>query len=720
MISVRSCSLLFVATLLVAQSGPLTLLHQPPSPRLRKGALQPDLATQGKVVQPYGKLPLSFEANQGQTDAQVQFLSRGPGYTLFLTGDGAVFSFQGDKARAEASVISREPRPSPALPATSAVLRMKLAKANSTAEPTGEGELPGKANYFVGNDAKHWHSNVPTYARVKYEGIYPGIDLVYYGNERQLEYDFIVAPGADPRRIEFDLRGANKISRDEHGDLVLRMGEREVRWHRPVAYQEKDGARQEIAARYLLKDENRVEFEVADYDPQRTLFIDPLIYSTYLGGSGSDEGFGIAVDSAGNAYVTGETSSTDFPTLNSLQPSNAGNIDAFVTKLNPSGSALVYSTYLGGSGLDQGSGIAVDSSGNAYLTGFTNSTDFPTMNPLQPAYGGGGDAFVAKITQTGSALVYSTYIGGSNADAGLGVAVDGLGNAYVAGLTRSTNFPTVNPLQPANGGEDDAFVAKLNPSGSALVYSTYFGGTGTDVANAIAVHSGNAYITGYTTSANLPIMNALQPAHGAFPDAFVAMINRSGSALVYSTYLGGDGWDQGNGIVVDTLGNAYITGSTQSTDFPTMKPLQKLLRGGFDAFVTKLNPAASALIYSTYLGGSKDDFGQGIALDTTGNAYVTGYTSSTNFRTVRALQPTNGGLSDAFVTKLNPSGSGFAYSTYLGGVGDDHGNGIAQHAGNAYVTGQTGSANFPTMNPLQPANAGQVNVFVTEISRPSP
>jgi Beta-propeller repeat len=721
MISVLSRSVLTVTVLVLAQAGAPIPIQQHLALESPNDIVQPDLAAQDRIAESYGKLPLSFEANQGQTDAQVKFLSRGSGYTLFLTGDEAVFSFRRNKAKHDTSIISRQPQPSQALPAANAVLRMKLVKPNVAAEPTGEDQLLGKTSYLVGNDSKMWHSNVPTYAKVKYEGVYPGIDLVYYGNQRQLEYDFIVAPGADPRRIQFDVRGANKITRDDHGDLVLQTGVGEVRWHAPVAYQEKDGVRQEIAAGYVIKDKNRVEFEVANYDSRKALFIDPLIYSTYLGGSGGgDYGLGIAVDNSGNAYVTGATASDGFPTVNPLQPAGGGGTDAFVAKFNPSGSALIYSTYLGGNHDDFGNGIATDNSGNAYVVGMTNSPDFPTMSPLQPANGGGYDAFVAKLNPTGSALVYSTYLGGRQDDYGFGIAADSSGNAYVTGETGSYNFPTANPLQPANGGVNDAFIAKLNPTGSALIYSTYLGGHGNETGYGIAVHSGNAYVTGYTTSTNFPTVNPLQPANAGVNDAFVTEINPTGSALIYSTYLGGRRYDQGNGIAVDSSGNAYVVGTTQSTNFPTVNPLQRVLRGGLDAFVTKLNPTGSALIYSTYLGGSLDDHGFGIAVDTSGSAYVTGITLSTNFRTVKPLQPTNGGLDDAFVAKVNPSGSALAYSTYLGGSGVDYGLAIAQHSGNAYVTGYTASTNFPTMNPLQPANAGQANAFVSEISRPAP
>jgi len=577
--------------------------------------------------------PLAFERNQGQTSSQVKFLARGQGYTLFLTSGETVLALH--KASANPGV-----------------LRMKLLGANPSPDVSGVDEMSGKSNYFIGNDAKNWRTNVPMYAKVKYKSVYSGIDLVYYGKQRQLEYDFVVASGADPRRIQLCIRGARKIRRSEDGDLVLAIDAGEIRWHRPVAYQEKGGVRQEVAAHYAVKG-NRVGFEVADYDLRRPLFIDPLIYSTYLGGSGEDTGAAIAVDSSGNAYVTGYTRSTNFPTMNPLQPSlGASDGNAFVAKLNPTGSALVYSTYLGGSDQDGGNGIAVDSSGNAYVTGFTLSTNFPTVNPL--ACGGNGDAFVAKLNPTGSALVYSSCFGGSGYDAGLGIAVDSSGNAYVTGETTSTDFPTMNPLQPANaGGGYDAFVAEINPAGSALVYSTYLGGSSEDFGYSIAVDgSGNAYVTGATTSTDFPTMNPLQPVFGGNGDAFVAKLNPTGSALVYSTYLGGSSGDFGAGIAVDGSGNAYVTGSTGSHNFPTMNSTQPY-GGNGDAFVAKLNPTGSALVYSTYLGGSAVDYGYGIAMDGSGNAYVIGYTESANFPTMNPLQPVfGGGTYDAFVAVI--------------------------------------------------------------------
>src|ERR1035441_2626489 len=699
--------LCLTATFLFSQSNPVPLVNQA------------DPKAQAKILDSYGKLPLSFEANHGQTDKGVKFLSRTDGYTLFLTGDEAVLALSGTKMNKDKAKITSAAHSLPSGMTASqagAVLRMKLRNANPTVKVTGVDELAGTSNYFIGNDPTKWRTSVPTYAKVKYEGIYSGIDLVYYGNQRQLEYDFIVAPGADPRRIQFDVRGTKRIRRDKHGDLVLKMADDEIRWRKPVVYQEANGTRQEIAARYAITDMNRVGFEVAAYDASRPLYIDPLIYSTYLGGSGADYGKGIAVDSAGNAYVTGITNSTNFPTMDPLQPTyGGGDNDVFVTKLNPSGSALVYSTYLGGSSYDGAYGIAVDNAGNAYVTGTTVSTDFPTMNPLQPAYGGGyTDTFVSKLNPTGSALVYSTYLGGSDYDYGYAIAVDSAGNACVTGYTESTNFPTTNPLQPTSGGTGDAFVSKINPAGSAFVYSTYLGGSGFDQGLSIAVDStGNAYLTGYTNSTDFPVtpgaFETTGPGYG-----FVSKINPIGSALVYSTYL--DGSDP-TGIAVDSTSNAYVTGSTGSINFPTtpgafQEVCKVNFRGCLDAFVTKFNPSGSALIYSTYLGGSGSDGADGIAVDSSGSVYVTGVTFSKNFPLMNPVQSTYGG---AFISKLNPSGSALDYSTYLGG-GPDGGYAIAvDSAESAYVTGYTGSTNFPTVNPIQPTNGGGYDAFVSKI-----
>jgi len=694
------------------------------------------------VSESYGKLPLQFEANRGQTDKDVRFLSRGPGYGLYLTASEAVLMLAKPDAKAQKSVA----------------LRMSLVGAARKPVLTGLDELPGKANYFIGKNPSKWRSNVPTYAKVQYRNVYPGIDLVYYGKQQQLEYDFVVAPGADPKKIVLGFKGADKLKIDAGGDLLLQTAGNDIRQHKPVVYQDIDGFRREIAGGYVRKGADRVGFKLAAYDATRPLIIDPVVlsYSTYLGGSGSggDGGHGIAVDAGGNAYVTGGTTSADFPTtLGAFQSGLApAGSNVFVTKLNPTGSALVYSTYLGGSGGEGGSAIAVDAGGNAYVTGGTGSIDFPTTAGAFQATlaGGSSNVFVTKLDPTGSALVYSTYLGGSgtSGDGASGIAVDGAGNAYVAGTASSNDFPTQAAFQPTLAGGDrygaaNGFVTKLDPSGSSLVYSTYLGGTSTrafDAAAAIAVDAGgNAYVTGRTTSENFPTTpGAFQSTIGSsaptdFPqDAFVTKFNSAGS-LVYSTYLGGSGTDYGMGIAVDAAGNAYVTGYAGSTDFPTTAGAYQpaFTGGGGDAFVTKLDPTGSALVYSTYL-GSFDADGDAIAVDAAGNAYVTGATYMICGRfscakrfptTLGAPQPDYGGSgSDSFVAKLNPDGSALVYSSYLGGSGADFGSGIAvDTSGNAYIAGSTNSSNFPVSGTaFQPMLHGLSNAFVAKFGDAAP
>jgi hypothetical protein len=670
--------------------------------------------TQARLSETYGRLPLRFEANHGQTDPQVDFISRGDRHVLFLTPLEAVLAFAPPPSRAEGS---------------GAVLRMRFVGANPEPRVKGLEELPGKTNYFIGNDPALWRANVPTYGKVRYEGLYAGIDLIYYSHRGHLEYDFVVRSGADPSAIVLGFKGADRLEVTDQGDLVLHTGAGAVRQRKPVMYQEVDGVRKEIPGGYVLADKHQVRFRVAAYDTRQALVIDPILfYSTSLGGSGDDAGLRLAVDAAGNAYVTGSTNSSDFPTTAGAgQTTLASTGDAFVTKLNPTGSGIVYSTYLGGSGQEDGLGIAVDAAGNAYVTGLTDSSDFPTTAAaVQPTFAGVADAFVTKLDPTGSALVYSTTLGGSGFDRGFGIAVDASGNAYVMGLTNSVDFPTTaGAVQPTlAGGWFDAFVTKLNPTGSALVYSTFHGGDGFDCSFGIAVDAaGSAYVTGLTDSRNFPTTaGAFQTTIGGSSDAFVTKLNPAGSALVYSTYLGGSGQDEGLGIAVDRADSAYVTGRTGSANFPTtVGAFRTTIGGPGDAFVTKLNPAGSALVYSTAVGGSDFDRGFGIAVDAAGSAYVTGETFSSDFPTTAgAFQTTFAGVEDVFVTKVDPTGSALVYSTYLGGSGYDLGSGIAVDAlpnANAYVAGLTASADFPTTpGAFQATFGGGVDAFVAKIT----
>ena len=697
-----------------------------------------------------GALPLNFELNQGQTNEQVKFLARSAGYLLFLTATESVMVLENPaahrrgKENREARGITDyqeldESRPKP----PRAVVRMKLEGANTAPLIQASEQLPATTNYFAGADPTQWRTNIPTYKRIRYAQVYPGIDMVYYGNMRQLEYDFVVAPGANPEVIQIGFRGIRDFQIDSLGDLVFHTPHGEIRQTKPVAYQERNGVREDVDVNYVPLGVRRVGFQVGDYDWTRPLIIDPvLVYSTYLGGSGFDQGYAIAVDSSGSAYVTGRTAAIDFPTTTDAFQTNYGGGDAFVAKLNPAGTALVYSTYLRGA---SGNGIAVDSAGNAYVTGDAGTTNFPTTANAFNTSPMGFDAFVTKLNSAGSALVYSARFGGNLDDFARGIALDSAGNAYITGWTgcRSAvcTFPTVNAFQPNYaGGTNDAFVTKLDSSGSTLVYSTYLGGGAVinateDWGEAIAVDSsGSAYVTGYTYAPDFPTTSGAFDRARAGLDAFITKFTPDGASLVYSTFLGGAGREQGFGIAVDASGSAYVTGLTESLDNPFSTAYEGFpvtssafqAKGSYDAFVTKFNPQGSALVYSTYLGGSSGvDRAWAIALDNAGNAYVTGDTNSTNFPTVNAIQATyGGGLKDAFVTKLSANGSALLYSTFLGGALTDEGRGIAVNGTDAYATGDTSSNNFPTVNAAQNNNGGGLfnhdDAFVVRISDVGP
>ncbi len=669
----------------------------------------------------FAHLPMSFEANRGQTDPQVEFVSRGSGYTLFLTKNEAVFSLN-----------------APSNHETQATLRMRFDGTNRGARLTGADELAGKSNYFIGKDAKQWHTSIPTFAKVENHELYPGVDLVYYGNQQTLEYDLRVAPGADPAQIAFQFRAdepvhsgrnvASEVHVDAHGDLVSPNGA--ILLHKPDVYQtfvnKSDATEKRIVeAKYVVKENNRVSFAIGRYDRNQTLVIDPVVpfYSTYLGGANNDYGYGIALDAKGNAYITGSTASLNFPVLGCIQCVNAGGLaDAFVTELNPGG--LVYSTYLGGAGNDYGYGIAVDPLGNAYVTGSTSSANFPVALCFQCLFqGGAADAFVTEIAAGGAGLVYSTYLGGKAADYGRAIAVDPAGDAFVTGNTTSKNFPVPGCVFGClPGGLSDAFVAELQrkPGGPvALVYSDYLGGAANDYGYGIAVDPNqNVYVTGATSSVNFPVTApaCFQCAPQGLSDAFVTHVAPFGAALVNSTYLGGPTNDYGYGIAIDGQQTVYVTGSTAGP-FPLGPCFQCVYGGGAsDAFVTRLDPGLVGIIYSTYLGGVGTDAGRGIAVDAMGDADVTGNTNSKNFPVANCFQCLLNGGMDAFVTSLTPPGVAVVYSTFLGGKGSDFGRGIAVNlAFNPtvhYVTGYTNSPNFPIIGAGFPP-AGLYDAFVT-------
>jgi uncharacterized repeat protein (TIGR01451 family) len=919
-----------------------------------------DPITRTRIEQAYGKLPMRFEANQGQTDARVKFTARGAGYAVFLTGDEAVLQLR-KRERASGKTAERQMADQAV---ESVALRMKLVGSNRSSQVSGIGKLQTTSNYFIGNDPAGWRRGVSNYSRVKYESVYPGIDLVWYGNQQLLEHDFLIAPGADPSRIKVSFSGAKEMSTDDEGALVLRAGDEDLRLLKPHAWQESEGSRRTIDCDYRLSEKDQVEFRLGEYDTTLPLVIDPvLVYSTYIGGIGTDFGQDIAVDGQGAAYIIGQTDSADFPGPSPIQPAIGTLMDAYVLKINPAGDAVVFGTWIGGNSTDTASAISVDPRGNIYLVGTTDSSDFPLQNPLQPSKGGLSDSFALKIDSSGAALLYSTYIGGTGIDGASALAVDGNGNVYLTGSTDSGDFPVANAFQPAksgsgayasdNGGEswgeignglrgadvNDLVIAPGDPStlyagtdrgvfksvdrgstwnllggtqfiryinqvivdpstpdilyavsapqlfkstdggaswvpksiilrtmaidpttpsklyagtfdgisistdggdswtpvfippvsggtigqvesivfdpitpttvylGARGVYKSVDGGaTWTFAGNngfpqatiiRIAISRSNP-ATLYAISNNPTIFKSINaganwsllntPAIGIFspfpwplvvspdnpdvvyvgsrssgifrsnnggvswdtvnnglnardiraiaidPDsparfyagsesgdeAFVAKLDATGSSFLYSSYLGGGASDTGTSIVVDSSGTAYIAGFTTSVNFPVVNAFQATLAGAGDVFVARVNESGSALSWSTYLGGANFDSGSGIALSRTGDIYVAGITSSSDFPVNNAVQPSLNGFQDGFIARLKNDGSALDFSTYLGGTGFEIATAIAvDSAGNAYVTGLTGSLDFPVINAVQPTMGGtfaNVDAFVTKLS----
>jgi hypothetical protein len=671
-----------------------------------------------------------FIENKGQWDSDVLYLTRMGGLDVWITRYGVNYTFYQIEKNPNAKKAEHLPSKFDDEMEDATLLghRVLLKLQNHNANPLPQGKIKqqGYYNYLIGNDPSKHASYVGLYKEAVVKNVYNGIDLRYYFENGYLRYDFIVQPGADPAQIRFSLEGEDKeYMKNNTLCYTTRFGE--VQMQDLFVYQQND--KKQVQSKFAQ--ENSVwQFQLSNYDKTQPLIIDPLIYSTYIGGSNEDGVYAIAIDGSGNAYITGYTFSSDYDTTGgAFQTSNGGSYDVFVTKLNSTGTVLIYSTYIGGSSNDYGYAIAIDGSGNAYITGSTSSTDYDTTaGAFQTTNAGLYDVFVTKLNSTGTALIYSTYIGGSNWDVGMGIAIDGSGNAYITGFTRSTDYDTTSgAFQTSYAGGADVFVTKLNSTGTSLIYSTYIGGSNVDEGYGIAIDgSGNAYITGYTKSTDYDTtLGAFQTTYaGGNSDAFVTKLNSTGSALMYSTYIGGSDNDEGYAIAIDGLGNAYITGYTKSTDYDTtLGAFQTTYGGGtYDVFVSKLNSMGTALLYSTFIGGVGHDYGYSIAIDGSGNAYITGETSSTDFDiTVGAYQTTTGGggYFDAFVTKLNSSGTGLIYSTYIGGSNDDGGNSIAiDGSGNAYITGFTNSSDYDTTaGAFQTTfEGGSYDVFVTKIN----
>ena len=699
-----------------------------------------------------GSLPLTFEANQGQTAGPVKFLSRGKGYTAFLTANGMTLTLRPASGSARQPVTNKAAAVSAQPPTT---LQFSLVGSAANPAVTGEDPQPGKINYFIGNDRTKWVTNVSTYAKVRYHNVYPGIDLVYYGNHRQLEYDFAVFPGENPNQIQFEINGAISTTVDSQGNLVLNTGNGELHFQTPTIYQEFNGTRVPVQGEYVMRDSTHVGFRLSSLDPTKTTVIDPVLdYATYLGGSGDDQPTGIAVDTTGNIYVAGYTDSTDFP-LAVLGSLPAGQTHVFVAKLDATGSTLIYADYLGGNSDDYGFALALDGANEVFVTGGTASSNFPVVNAYQSVYPGAFNAFITQISADGSSLLYSTYFGGNGSDLPASIALDSSSNILIAGNTSSTNFPVANAYQStasANGGGlygNYGFISKFNPSGSQLIYSTYFAGNSNVPYNcgtpcwpspysgitALALDStGNAYVTGTTNTYNFPTTgSAYQTTNTTAQDSTVSFVSKfsSSGTLTYSTYFyeSSGVLTSAAGIAVDSLGYAYVTGSALSDGtFPitttSICDPSTYSQNCEYAFVTKFDGIASTLLYSTFLGPYNLSSPSAISLDASDDAYILASTDSTTFQIVNGIEGFSSegsqyapGDQDILLVEIDPVAGSELFATYLGGSGNNLSAAMAMDTtGNIYVTGTTDSIDFPvTQGSFQGILGGNTDVFLAKI-----
>ncbi len=585
--------------------------------------------------------------------------------------------------------------------------------------PEGIEAMPSKISFFGGDDPSKWSSGLPAFGGVRYRNVYAGIDMLYRTADH-LKSEFVVAPGADPGVIRLRFTGSQGITLGDDGSLRVKTASGELRDEHLEVFQTLGGRRVMVPARFRFAAPGMAAFELGAFDRQAELVIDPVVsYSSYLGGSRIDQITGIAVDAAGSAYVCGWTDSQNFPVLSSIR-GFSGSVDAFVAKIGPSGT-LEWASFLGGSGDDRALSIGVDPAGNTSLTGYTASSNFPTLNPLQANKSGGRDVFVTKINSDGTAMIYSTYWGGSGNDQANGIAVDAFGQAYVVGDTESANFPTVFPWRSALGGLRDAFHFKIGVNGT-VSYSTYVGGSGDDRGIGVAVSDSlTPYIVGCTTSTNFPTRNPLQPTNRGGQDAFVIRFLQDADDVVYSSYLGGNGGATGrpecaNSIALDAFNNMYVAGVTSSTNFPHQVAVQNTLNGLSDGFITKIS-SDGAILYSTYIGGSATDVAVAVRVDAARRAYVVGYTTSRNLPLANPLQSTPGGNFDIFLMRYDVSGYPFDFGTYLGGQGSETPTALGLlPGGTAFIVGVTASGNYPLQSPFQPNFGGGTDGFITKLT----
>jgi uncharacterized protein (TIGR03437 family) len=693
-------SVLFIITALTFKASLFGASHVASS-TLNKG---PYTTAEKRLVNIKPHLPLMFEPNRGQTAPEIQWISRSPEGVLLLTPDVATMVVRGPDNRARR-------------------VTMRIVGARSDANAEGMDALPSYSNYFIGDTPSAWRTRVPHYSKLKFDDVYPGIDLVYYGKDRRLEYDFLLSPGANHKKIELDFNGADRLEIDSSGDLLIDAGGIKIRQLRPKVYQWIDGKKHHVESAYRLSSGSRVRFALSRFDPSQSLIIDPVIqYSTYIGGSGHDKGVDLAIDRTGAMYITGYTNSGDLRSAFRDQQQFAGKIDGMIAKLSATGDSVEWISYYGGRENDEPTSIAIDSGGNAIISGYTDSSDLPLQNPGQAARGA-GDAFVAKFNSSGTALLYATYLGGTGLDRANDVATDSAGNAFITGWTRSSDFPTLGSFQSgAAGGGGDVFVTKLPPSGSPLLYSTYVGGNGDDLGTAISVDGqGAAYVTGGTTSTIFPVLRPIQSQNRGSFDAFLFKLNPAGHSLEYSTLLGGSMDELSSTIAIDSAGSVYISGYTASLDFPIKGGFQTTMGGGSsDVFVCKVSRTGTTVEYASYLGGSDSDSGAGdLAVDAAGTLYLTGFTASRNFPLKNPWQSAfGGGRYDTFVTRIAPNGSSLLYSSFLGGRGDENGYGLAvDPQGVITVAGWTSSSDLPSaVGSFKSEGLSPADAFVARVS----
>ncbi len=663
------------------------------------------------VTKNLASMPIAFTENQGQWDDEVLYRANAGGATMWFTLNGVFYQFT-RRIIDENSIDSdenfdpiyynfdREPNNIETM-----MIKAIFVGINSSPVLRSEELMEYKCNYFIGNDPEKWKSDVSNYQAIVYENIYNGIDLKYYGNGRQMEYDFICDPGVDISQIRIQYEGVESISVNALGELVVETKWNSVTEEHPVVYQMEGSTRKEISGLYQLFENNTFSFELGnDYDPTKAVIIDPVLeYSSYLGGvSEGENSTDIEIDDNGNVYITGYAFSSDFPTLNPYQEEWAGSWDVFLTKIDSTGENLIFSTYFGGSVSETSKGIKLDMNGSIYLTGHTNSPDFPTINAYQSIYDS-CDAFIAKFSNSGNELIYSTYLGGSNYEACASIDIDSAGCAYVTGFTKSIDFPTVNPIQEYQDGQE-VFITKMNANGDDIIYSTFLGGSGSELGQEIVVDSeGNVYIVGLTNSTDYPVQNPFQIQNSGLYDVFLTKLNSIGSSILYSTYLGGESNDHCSNIVLGDPGEIYLAGGTISAEFPVVNAYQDNHAGDADIFITKLNYLENEIEFSTFFGGSSSESVHGLSIDSTGVIYLGGNTNSLDFPLFEPFQNSFQGLNhDCYFTYFNSDITEIIFSTYLGGSSDDViASLVGNNSGAVYFVGSSISEDFPVRNAFQ-------------------